>query len=147
MSSERRTLVGPTGEPISTRVTDVAPKELHGFKVTLGLGPYPPQNRNAKARAVYAELVPEHPDVKKRMRANGKERILGIVQVTPQAAAELRLNPRGAMAEAISRRALAEAAKLARTVSESAGGRATSHAESSPDLFPGAEGFEDIANG
>lgn len=139
-------ILGPTGDPIQTRVTDAAPKELHGFKVTLGLAPYPPgAGRQAPERAVYAELVPEHPDVVKRMRANGKERIMGIVRVTPQAATELRLNPRGQLAEVLSRRALAEASKLAREVSESAGGRATTeHEGPTPDLFPGADRFEDV---
>lgn len=121
MSSPRDPEELPDGGALAGEVQDLLPKSLHGFKVTLGMGPYPPDQPMSPRRAIYAELEPEHPAVKKLMRQQGKARILGMVPVTPQAATELRLDPWGRLAEVLSRRALGEAVKHAKLVADAAG--------------------------
>lgn len=111
-------LLGPDGTPIRTASNDAIPKELHGFKVTLGMGPYPYGARDSHRRAVYAELTPEDAKTKRLMRNAGKEKILGIVPITPEAATELRLAPQGQskLAEELCTAALEQAIQLARKV-------------------------------
>lgn len=132
-------LLGPDGTPIRTASKDAIPKELHGFKVTLGMGPYPYGAEHSHRRAVYAELTPEDPKTRKMMRNAGKEKILGIVPITPEAATELRLAPAGQskLAEELCTKALEQAILLARKVEGAIDRRAVS--VRSPG-FPGGAG-------
>lgn len=106
-------------EVVGTRVRDVVPDELHGFKVTVGLGPYPPESERSHRRAMYARLTPCTPHTEHIMKRLGRKEIVGHVPLTAAGAADAQLNPQGETAEQAALLALAPAAKLAHDVARS----------------------------
>lgn len=101
-------------EVIKVTATPVIPEELHGFTVTVGLGPYPPGDPKPGQHAVYAELVPMTQQALDAMHYIGKSRILGWVPLTPEGAAEIAADPQGAQAEHAATLALRAAAQHAK---------------------------------
>lgn len=105
-------------EILKTVSRDVVPAEVHGFAVTVGVGPYPPDARQSHRKALYAELVPASRKAKRRMRAKNRERILGMVPLTPTGAGIITAHPQGPEAEQAALRALVQASRLARDLVE-----------------------------
>lgn len=105
-------------EVLKSTLTPVIPAELHGFTVTVGIGPYPPGQPQPGREAAYAELLPLSEKAHHALRHIGKKRILGMVPLTVEAANECKTNPQGQLAEIVSRRAVAEASRLARVVEQ-----------------------------
>ena len=95
---------------------DALPQELFGFSVKTYIGPYPADAPRSHRRAVYAELVPVHPDNVERMRRAGRTRILVSIPLTVEAARDIDADPQGKLAEDVGRDAIAHALPLARTV-------------------------------
>lgn len=106
-------------EVVGTRVRDSIPQELHGFRVTIGLGPYPPESERSHRRAMYARLTPCTPHTERVMRRLGRKEIIGHVPLTAAGAADAQLDPQGETAEQAALLALAPAAKLAHDVARS----------------------------
>jgi hypothetical protein len=105
-------------EVVKATLTPVIPAELHGFTVTVGIGPYPPGQPQPGREAVYAELLPMSEKARRALKYIGRERILGMVPLTVEAAGECKANPQGQLAEIVARRAVAEASRLARTIDQ-----------------------------
>lgn len=103
-------------EVVKLQIQPTIPAELHGFSVTVGLGPYPPDEPMSHRRAVYAELLPISQKARRALRRMNRERILSMTPLTAEAAEQIALDPGGSMAERASRDTLAEAAKLAAQV-------------------------------
>lgn len=102
-------------EVVKVTATPVIPADLHGFTVTVGIGPYPPGDPKPDQRAVYAELIPMTQRALDTMHYMGRSRILGMVPLTPEGATEILADPGGRQAEEAATLALREASKLART--------------------------------
>lgn len=106
-------------EVAATRTRDAIPKELHGFRVTVGLGPYPPEAERSHRRAMYARLTPVSRHAQRIMRRMGRQEIVGHVQLTAEGAADCELDPQGPTAEQAALLALAPASRIARDVARS----------------------------
>lgn len=100
-------------EVVKVTATPIIPTDLHGFTVTVGLGPYPPGDPCPGQHAVYAELIPMTQQALMAMQHIGRQRILGMVPITPEAAADVKADPGGRLAEELATVALGQAAKLA----------------------------------
>jgi hypothetical protein len=99
---------------LGSSLSDVVPDEVDGFAVKVGIGPFPPDRSVSDRSAVYAELTPRSSRAHALMRSKSRERVLGMVEVTPEAAAEMRADPGGLTAERASVVALAQAVRLIR---------------------------------
>lgn len=104
---------------VKVTATPIVPDELHGFSVTVGVGPYPPQQPRPGEHAVYAELIPMTQKALTAMHHIGRQRILGMVPITPEAATDVKAEPGGQLAEMLATQALAAAAQLARPIATS----------------------------
>jgi hypothetical protein len=98
----------------ATKITDLIPAELHGCRVTVGVGPYPPDGGHTQQKAMYAELVPITPVAQKRLKSMNRKRILGMVPLTTEGAGLIQADPQGPVAEQAATAALFEASKLAK---------------------------------
>lgn len=94
----------------------VIPTQVHGFAVTVTVGPYPPDQPGSHRSAVYAELVPVADDKRKAMRRAGKHSIRAISPLTVTAAQAIRAEPNGRLAEVVATQTLRQAEQLARLV-------------------------------
>lgn len=106
-------------EVTGTRVRDAIPQELHGFKVTVGLGPHPPEAERSHRRAMYARLTPASAHAQRIMRRMGRREIVAAVPLTAEGAADCELDPQGRTAEQAALLAVGYAAPLARDVARS----------------------------
>lgn len=105
-------------EVVKSKLSPVLPAELHGFSVTVGLGVYPADQPASHRRAVYAELWPITAANQEKLRRINRQRILATVPLTAHAAAVIKNDPDGELAEQVGLRAVAEAARLAKTVND-----------------------------
>jgi hypothetical protein len=99
-------------------VTEVIPAELHGCRVTVGVGPYPPDGGHTVQKAMYAELVPTTVTAQRRLKQMNRQRILGMVPLSPEGAALIESDPQGKEAEHAALVALREASKLAKGIDQ-----------------------------
>lgn len=105
-----RQLVDPAGEVLSeTEASGVGvirsiskptiPTTVQGFSVRVGTGIYPPDAPNSHRRAVYADLMPVSPEAQALCRKMGRERVLGIVPLTPDGFKIIADDPGGDVSE------------------------------------------------
>lgn len=117
-----RRLVDPSGEVLAeTEATGLAtitsiskptiPTSLHGFSIRVGIGIYPPDAPNSHRRAVYADLLPVSPDAQRLCKSMNRERVLGMVPLTPGGAELIASDPGGPVAERAARDALQAAVR------------------------------------
>lgn len=69
-----------------TEAQPAIPTELHGFRVELGVGPYPPDQPRSDNRAMYAKLHPVDDKVVERMRHMGRTMVVAALPIDPQLA-------------------------------------------------------------
>ena len=100
------------------RVEDVIPAEVHGCRVKVGVGPYPPDQPRAWQKAMYAELVPISRKATDAFRHMNRKRVLGMVPLTPEGAEAIGLEPNGRLAEKVALDALREASKLVQGIDQ-----------------------------
>ena len=112
-----RQLVDPQGEVLAETeasgvgvITSIAqptiPTIVHGFSVRVGIGIYPPDAPNSHRRAVYADLMPITPEAHALCQRLGRERVLGMVPLTPHGRDLIETDPGGDVAERTARDAL-----------------------------------------
>lgn len=101
---------------VKATTVPVVPAELHGFSLTVGLGPYPPDAPRSHRKAMYAELLPITTHARAVLDRMGRERILAISPLTPQAAEAIRREPQGRLAEIVATQTLRLASGLAKQV-------------------------------
>jgi hypothetical protein len=98
----------------------VVPARVHGFAVSIRLGPYPADAPHSHRRALYAVLTPTDEHVRRRMHAAGQQSIVGMVALAAGGAEEILREPNGTLAEFAATQALAAARRLAQTAEASA---------------------------
>lgn len=101
-------------EVIKSSMTPVIPAEAQGFGVEVGIGPYPPDKPRSRQRAVYAVLTPVSAHARALMASKNRERVLGMVPLTPAGAQAITADPGGQLAERTGTLALREALRLVR---------------------------------
>jgi hypothetical protein len=87
------------------------PATVDGFAVTVGLAPYPPDAPGSHRRAIYAVLEPIDERARSLLASLNREKLLGIVPITPEAALDVQLEPGGQLAEVLAREALGVAVR------------------------------------
>lgn len=92
--------------------------ELHGFRVELGIGPYPPDAPLSHRKAIYAWLTPATVENARKMRRQGKTAIQAFAELSQELAKAIEEDPLCIEADAAAAAVLKKAAPLAKLVNE-----------------------------
>lgn len=96
------------------KVSDVFPAEFQGFSVEFGVGPYPLDSPRSHRRAMYAVCKPRNAHARAVCEFKNRDKVIGMVPLTPEGAAEIEADLSGPLAEKAAKDALAAVAKLIR---------------------------------
>lgn len=100
---------------MATKVVDALPAEVHGFTVTLEIGP--PLGATA-GKALHAWLRPATEANRKKLLNINRDAIHSELPLTTTGALELELDPNGRIAENLARLCLTPAVRKAKAVNE-----------------------------
>lgn len=98
-----------------TEAKPAIPTELHGFRVEIGIGPYPPHLEHSGQKAVYAKLHPQSPEIRERMAHRGRTMLVGALPVSPEMVTLINSGVEEAT-EYCALQALREASRLAKEI-------------------------------
>ena len=94
--------------------TPVIPQEVAGFAVSVALVVWPMDQPTSKRRAMRCLLTPISPEAQKFCEAHSRDAVLCAVEVTPEAADEIQINPMSPVAEDAGKMVLAAALQFIR---------------------------------